>query len=298
MKRFLVAVAGLTFATLAAAAQDPGMMAAQQAQQAAQQASDDAMRANQQAMRDAQNAAAMNTGPGLAASPRFSLKPAAYSTPLRLFLTDSTRHATIYYTTNGWAPTMRSRRYTGPITIARTERVQAIAVAPGYLRSRISAADYTLPGTVAGPQSVAAPDGVLRSGTRIPLLFATAVSSSTARVGDPIALRLAGSLDVAGRTIAGSAVQAAGVVTAVHKPAAGGQPGEVTFMLNSVTADGVNIPVFAEETAEGRDHFDKARGLVLIPGIGLSALAVHGEQAEIKPDTPVVATVIQDTRLP
>jgi hypothetical protein len=297
MRRFLVAlVVGLAGA--GAWAQDPGLIAAQAQQQAVQQQQDAASQANQAAIQANQNAADMSTGAQLGAKPKFSLKPGTYSGPQKLYLTDGMRQATIYYTTNGWTPTVHSKRYTGPITVSKTERVQAIAVAPGYLRGQVSVADYVLPGAPATVGMVVVPDGLLRKGTRIPLVFASDVSSSTAKVGDAIQLRLAREMVVGGRTIAPESVEATGVVTAVHRPGMGGQPGELTFALDTVKADGVVIPVFGEETAEGKDHVDKARKFVLIPVVNVGALAVHGEQAEIRPDTPVMATVVEDTKLP
>lgn len=272
-------------------------MAAQQATQAAIQANQQAAQANQQAMQDSQNAA-MNSGPYMTNKPKFSLKSGTYPGPQKLFLTDRVPHATIYYTTNGWTPTTHSKRYTGPITVSKTQRVQAIAVSPGYTRSQVSVADYVIPGTPATVGNVVVPDGVLHKGTRIPLVFANGLSSSTAKVGDPIQLKLASALEVGGRTLMSDNVVGTGVVTAVHRPGMGGQPGEVTFTLDAVKADGVVIPVFGEETAEGKDHLDKAKKLVLIPVVNVGVLAVHGEQAEIKPDTPVMATVVQDTKLP
>ncbi|HXS12229.1 MAG TPA: chitobiase/beta-hexosaminidase C-terminal domain-containing protein [Acidobacteriaceae bacterium] len=294
MRRFLMALL-LVGGALAARAQDAAAVAAQQASQSAtqatmqanQQASDAALRASQQAMQNAQDAASMNTRL-ITDKPKFSMKPGTYSGPQQVFLTDRTRHATIYYTTNGWTPTTNSKRYTGPITVEKTERVQAIAVAPGFLRSQVSVADYTLTGAPATVGMVVVPDGVLWKGTRIPLVFASDVSSSTANVGDPIQLRLAREMLVRGRTIAPDSAEATGVVTAVHKPGLGGQPGELTFELDTVKADGVVIPVFGEETLEGKDHFYKGQILVV----------VYGGDAEIKPDTPVVATVVADTKLP
>jgi len=52
--------------------------------------------------------------------------------------------ATIYYTTNGTTPTTSSPVYTGPITVAASETVQAIAVVSGYSPSAPVAASYTI----------------------------------------------------------------------------------------------------------------------------------------------------------
>jgi hypothetical protein len=177
--------------------------------------------------------------------------------------------------------------------------VRAFAVAKGLSNSVVIEADYTLPGAPPTPKPVVATDGVLHSGVRIPLVFTSAVDSKTAKVGDAIQLKLASDLEIAGRTIPASAGGASGVVTAVQRPALGGSPGQVTFLLNSVTADGVKIPVYAKETAQGKDRSGEMRKMVLIPVVNVVGLmTVHGQDAEIKPDTPVVATVMQDTKLP
>jgi Chitobiase/beta-hexosaminidase C-terminal domain/FG-GAP-like repeat len=78
-----------------------------------------------------------------AASPSFSLAGGIYNTPQSLTLTDTTNGATIYYTTNGTAPTTNSAKYTGPITIESTELVQAVAIATAYNLSPVSAKAYT-----------------------------------------------------------------------------------------------------------------------------------------------------------
>jgi chitobiase/beta-hexosaminidase-like protein len=143
----------------AAQAQDAGQQAAQQAaQQASQQAMQAAQQANQQAMQAAQqanqqsaqaaqqaaSASSTTWGPGLAAMPKFSVKPGTYSSLVTVRITDSTRDAVIYYTTDGWTPTPQSPVYRGPITIDRDTTLQAIAVAPYNYRSVVAVAKYTV----------------------------------------------------------------------------------------------------------------------------------------------------------
>src|ERR1700722_10681222 len=95
----------LTLWPCSAFAQDPGMMAAQQAQIAAQQANDQMTQAAQQAnqaMQNAQQQASQNTiqsGCCGAATPKFSVRPGPYSAAVTLRIKDSTRGAVIYYTT-------------------------------------------------------------------------------------------------------------------------------------------------------------------------------------------------------
>jgi hypothetical protein len=78
----------------------------------------------------------------LATPPYFSLAGGFYTTPQTLTLTGATPQATIYYTTDGTAPTTASTKYTGPITIKTSELVIAMAAAPGHANSGTSSKLY------------------------------------------------------------------------------------------------------------------------------------------------------------
>ena len=79
-----------------------------------------------------------------AATPSFSLAPGSYTTIQTLTITDATAGATIYYTTNGTAPTINSAVYNGPITISSPESIEAVAVASGYSNSAVTTAYYNV----------------------------------------------------------------------------------------------------------------------------------------------------------
>ncbi len=82
------------------------------------------------------------TGPAQAATPSISLASGVYSNAQTLTITDVTPGATIYYTTDGSAPTMSSTVYTGALTVSSAETLEAIAAAPGYLASSAAIANY------------------------------------------------------------------------------------------------------------------------------------------------------------
>jgi len=235
MRAFLVLLILGVSSSLAQAQGDLGAQIAQQAameaqqqafmqsQQAAQEAMDHARQANQQNMQamDQQMQAAAYPGPATTyvAKPSFSVKPGTYTTPQTVKIKESTRGSIIYYTTDGWTPTPDSMRYSGPITMDGTTKLQAIAIGPYGVRSRVATAQYTLilspkiastaaandasatlsnsaadyaaaPGPIV-PRSAPPGQIILRGGTPVPLVFAVDVNSKTTDVGDKIPLTLA-----------------------------------------------------------------------------------------------------------
>jgi hypothetical protein len=298
-----------------ALAQDPGMQAAQQATQAAQQANEQANRDAQLASQMAQNTqqqSMQNTQcyRCSAATPKFSVKPGRYSSPVKVKIRDASRGAVIYYTADGWTPTAASTRYTGPITIDSSTSLQAIAISPYGGRSRVAIAVYTLngvPPTPPAPQSVpavpnpaAAASGsaklLLAQGTAVSLVFASDVSSQTADVGDKISLTLAEDLKAGGVVIAKKGTPSVATVTEVDKPHMMGVPGEVVFQVDYLQAGDTLIKLRGTAAKEGRDKEAKAAALMAIPVP--VALFVHGKDAEIKQGATFTAFVDADTFLP
>jgi len=104
------------------------------------------------------------------AAPLFNPAAGSYSTAQSVTLSSTASGAAIYYTTNGTTPTTASTRYTGPISVAATLAIQAIAVVSGYSSSPVASAKYTIQppattptfnppaGTYTGAQSVVLAD--------------------------------------------------------------------------------------------------------------------------------------------
>ena len=291
-------------------AQDPGMMAAQQASQAAmqanqqamqaaQQANEDAMRANQQAMQDAQNAN-QNQGPTVAMTraPKFSADSGRITAGVKVRITSPTHYATIYYTTNGWSPTTKSKKYTGPIPIDRDTVLQAMAISPNMVHSLITRAVYTIPGSssAAEPEALNT-DGVLRAGTRLRLATSVQTESKTAQVGDKLALQLNQDITVGDRVVIPKGTTVEALVTQADPPGHAGIPGDIAFEVRTLAANGVTIPLKGGETLEGPNHLKRTVGLMMIPFVGPATLLAHGDEAVIKPGMTVCVTVQADTPL-
>jgi hypothetical protein len=84
------------------------------------------------------------TFPGTTSTPTFSLAAGIYAASQSLTISDATSNATIYYTTDGSMPTTSSAVYSGPLQIATTETVRAIAVAPNLATSMAMSALYQI----------------------------------------------------------------------------------------------------------------------------------------------------------
>ena len=293
--------AGVMLASLFGAgtawAQDAGMMAAQQAQQTMAEAAT----LQQMQQQSAQLPAAIASGPASALKPQFSLKAGRYGAPVTIRMKTRSRSAVIYYTTDGWTPTTASLRYEGPVEIRQTTQLQAITVSPGFTRSAIAEAVYTLPSrpdvdtVVETPAVAAEPSRAmvhLPEGTTVPLLFASAVSSRTAKIGDRVPLLLARDLRIEGVLVAAKGTRAWGNVILADRAMRFGQPGVVQFTVDRLELAGSAIPLRATEELDGVSHETKAGLIGFIP---LGDQFVRGRDAEIPAGARVTAYVAKES---
>lgn len=79
-----------------------------------------------------------------AAAPMFNIAEGNYNSPQSISISTATTGATIYYTTDGTAPTISSAVYSTPINISATTTIKAFAVKTGLNISSISSALYTI----------------------------------------------------------------------------------------------------------------------------------------------------------
>jgi hypothetical protein len=97
------------------------------------------------------NAAAF-TITGTAATPTYSPGSGTYTTAQSIAISTTTPGATIRYTTDGTTPSgTQGTVYSGPVTVASSTTVKAIAYESGWNDSGVGSASYTITGTVAAP---------------------------------------------------------------------------------------------------------------------------------------------------
>ena len=85
------------------------------------------------------------------ATPYLSLPSGTYSSTQTVSMSSSTTGSTIYFTTDGSAPTTSSYRYSGPVSIGKSMVVQAMAVAPSFSNSGLARASYVISTATKGP---------------------------------------------------------------------------------------------------------------------------------------------------
>ena len=94
------------------------------------------------------------------ATPTFSPAEGTYTSAQTVAISCATSGATIYYTTDGSAPSTESSVYSSAIAVSSTTTIKAMAVASGYNNSSVASATYTIvsldhAGTEADPYTVA-----------------------------------------------------------------------------------------------------------------------------------------------
>ena len=84
--------------------------------------------------------------PSTVAAPVITPPSQSFNGSITVSISTATPGATIYYTTNGAAPTSASARYTAPFTLSGSATVQAIGVLKGDTNSAPTSATFTLNG--------------------------------------------------------------------------------------------------------------------------------------------------------
>jgi hypothetical protein len=263
-----------------------------QAMQDAAEANRQASQAAQQATQDSMNSASQQPCCiAWTAPPKFSVKAGKYPGPTSVKITDATRGAVIYYSTDGWTPTVDSPHYRGPILVDSTMTLQAIAIAPYSMRSMVSSARYTITSTPASISDAATNSAISNSDTNlvaVRLEFGADVTSKTAEVGDKVPMVLSRDVKI-GEFVVKKGTPAIVTITQVDRTGIGGAPGTLSFEAEDLRPQSGPIPLQGGAKLEGQAKPPNAA--VLIPMFGPLAILKHGTDAVITKGTAFTAYI-------
>ncbi len=104
----------------------------------------------------------------LTTAPAISLPTGTYFGTQTVTITDATPGAVIYFATNGTTPNSSSTVYSGAVTISSTATLQAIAIAPGWPSSGVTASTLTIdPSTPSYGSGFVSPGLALNGGATV-----------------------------------------------------------------------------------------------------------------------------------
>jgi hypothetical protein len=233
-----------------------------------------------------------------ARQPYFSLNSSDVAPGTEVTIGSADPDAVIYFTTDGWTPTNASLRYTGPITINATTRLQAIAIVPQKLPSPVLEADYLVSGTTQpAAADFVADGGVLPKGTQLRLITASKATSETANVGDPISILLDQNVVVGGNVVAERGMSVEASIAWVERAGRGGKPGMVIFKVASFTVHGTSVPLSGILTLAAPDIGAQTRRISNPDIVQVIGPLPPGNPAVIEPGMMLTAVVATDTTI-
>lgn len=112
-----------------------------------------------------------------AAAPTFSPGSGTFNSAQSVTISDTTSGASIYYTTNGSAPTTSSTLYSSPIAVSSNMTIEAVAVASGFNTSTVGSATYTIKLPAASAPQFSPAPGSYTTSQSVTLSDATAGAS-------------------------------------------------------------------------------------------------------------------------
>lgn len=209
----------------------------------------------------------------ITAAPRASVPTGILEEGATVTLQSASHYATIYYTLDGWRPTVNSARYTGPIHIGHSTHLQAIAIAPSSLESTVTHAYYkvTRPTPDAPRSTVVETDGTLHAGTRLRLVVQDDATSGGSQVGDTVRMVLDVDVKKGNAVLISRGTPVRGVLVNVD-PASAAQPGDLVLEVTQISANGKTIPLTARESVEVEWARREEQEALIEPGMTVDAV--------------------------
>jgi len=178
--------------------------------------------------------------------------------------------------------------------------VLVAAVPVGATASVSSSAVVTAPVTQpAAPAAVStvAQRLLLKSGTAIPLVAASALTSKTSKIGDSITMKVARDVVVGGQVVIPADAIAVGEVTGVRTRGVMCRSGKIDAKLRYIEINGERVPLTLAVTVKGKSTMGAAGAIAGFLAFGPLAAVVTGKSAVIAPGMKAKGRIVGDVAL-
>jgi hypothetical protein len=190
-------------------------------------------------------------------APTFNPPAGAYSNSQSVNISNATAGTTIYYTTNGTAPTTSSTVYSGPIAVNSSETLQAIATETSLTNSPVATAAYIIGSS--GQQMLPAPTFNPAAGT---YSSSQSVSISDATAGTTIYYTTDGSTPTVLSTVYSGPITVSSSETLLSIATEAGKTNSpvatAAYTIGTAASGQCANPVWSSSNAEGTDGIDSA----------------------------------------
>ena len=172
--------------------------------------------------------------------------------------------------------------------------VSAAPLAP--LAPLAPAASVTPPAPAVSP---AAPVLRLPAGTVVEVELVDQLSSSTNRLADKFAIRLAQAISSDGVEVVAAGATGQGEVIDAARAGMGGKQGKLIISARYLDLNGRRVRIRGMTfMAAGKSRVDLATGVLLVPYVGIAAVFVQGGEIEIPAGARATVKLAEDVDLP
>lgn len=171
-----------------------------------------------------------------------------------------------------------------------------VSAVPANAQMPVSGAPLA-PVTVTQPAQAVASLVTLKSGTTIPLVAASTLTSKTAKIGDGITMKVARDVIVAGQLVIPADAIAVGEVTDVHTRGMMCRTGRIDAKLSSIEINGTRTPLAMAVTVKGKSTMGAAGAIAGFLAFGPLAAVVTGKSAVLSPGMKASGKIVGDVAM-
>jgi hypothetical protein len=147
------------------------------------------------------------------------------------------------------------------------------------------------------PGAVAAPLFTLKSGTSVPLVAASSLTSKTAKIGDSITMKVARDVVVGGQLIIPADTIAVGEVTGVRTRGMMCRTGKIDAKLSYIEINGEHVPLTMAVVIKGKSTMGAAGAIAGFLAFGPLAAVITGKSAIVAPGMKAKGKIVGDVAM-